>query len=377
MIRVLAICVSCLGFGAVANTNVCFDHFVDKQDYLKSLKRVQTGSTEPNARLNDYTLLYIAAEGGTVEQMKLLLEHGADPSIASRQQARPISATVLGRCYVDKLRVLLNAGVPVDYEFQFSGASGTHLLHEAVKLNDLRCLRLLIDRGADVQVQDNFNRTPFFFSASKKAVRLLYENGAKPFHISEWKKDAFYYSVEQNREQLYRSLLKYIWRTRLNEVEIDSKKTSNNNRDSDLDRQLEDAISANCSSDFVVGQLEAGLPVNYQMSIYNGASLLHRAVALSSEKCVMLLTNRDANVNIKNDLGRTPTHYLIDAYMLSILLENGACILIKDVYGFDSVHRAILHSVVEAIYAFRRMLQQDEYDWRQNCTPFMDWNWSD
>ena len=103
------------------------------------------------------TPFWRAAQSGDVELMKLLLEHGADPKIATAHNVTPLAAAS-GIGWVEGIT------------FQWSEAE------------DLEAVKMCLDVGIDPNIADDEGRTALHGAAHKGAnevVKLLVERGAK------------------------------------------------------------------------------------------------------------------------------------------------------------------------------------------------------
>jgi ankyrin repeat protein len=149
------------------------------------------------------TALMRAALYSDVETMRVLVERGADVRVPSRDGTAPILRTTHD---LDKMRFLLDRGVPVDDLAMVAAASvpGSRTALElllahggngrasvpaytalmaAAGTGDIEAVRCLLDHGADVKA-----RTPSGFTAligaalsgNAKVVALLLERGADP-----------------------------------------------------------------------------------------------------------------------------------------------------------------------------------------------------
>jgi uncharacterized protein len=104
------------------------------------------------------TPFFRAAFGGDVEVMKLLLAHGADPNIDTKDHTTPLMA-------------LMGVGYTLAID------------HHRSRQEDVEALRLLLDLGADVNGANDQGMTPLMGAAhrgaSEQEIRMLVERGAK------------------------------------------------------------------------------------------------------------------------------------------------------------------------------------------------------
>ncbi|MEO5685048.1 MAG: ankyrin repeat domain-containing protein [Chitinophagaceae bacterium] len=96
-----------------------------------------------NAKLNGYSAVMAAALNGTVEEMKILLDNGADPNYFNQDS---ISAIWLAVPDYAKTSLLINAGANVQ---QVSREKSSVLLKLAAIPGSAALMQLLIDKGCD------------------------------------------------------------------------------------------------------------------------------------------------------------------------------------------------------------------------------------
>lgn len=103
------------------------------------------------------TPFFRAAFGGDVEVMKLLLAHGADPNIATKDHTSPLMG--------------------------FAGVGYTLAIdHHRSPKEDMEALKLLLELGADVNAANDQGMTPLMGAAHRGAneeIKVLVEHGAK------------------------------------------------------------------------------------------------------------------------------------------------------------------------------------------------------
>ena len=115
--------------------------------------------------------IVLASMTGDLENVKLLLAHGADPSPGLSQ------AVTYG--YPDVTRALIAAGASA----AVSESSGINLLHWAAMTNHPEVIPVLAQAGAQVNATDEFNYTPLMYAATidfgdAEVVKALLKAGA-------------------------------------------------------------------------------------------------------------------------------------------------------------------------------------------------------
>jgi uncharacterized protein len=113
-----------------------------------------------------------AALSGDIEVMRLLLEHGADPNIATTQGSTALMAAsginwIPGQTYtrseadyVEAVKLCLERGAPVDA----SNSLGLTAMHGAANRGWVSIMQILADHGAQIDAKDKQGRTPLVFA---------------------------------------------------------------------------------------------------------------------------------------------------------------------------------------------------------------------
>jgi ankyrin repeat protein len=117
--------------------------------------------------------LLLASMTGDIDNVKLLLAHGAIPFAALAQ------AVTFG--YPDIVRLLISAGAPA----KLTEGSGINLLHWAVIANRPAVIPALVEAGVDINAQDGSGFTPLMYAATidfggTESLRALLKAGADP-----------------------------------------------------------------------------------------------------------------------------------------------------------------------------------------------------
>lgn len=114
---------------------------------------------EAGANPNDGVTLTIAASGGDLAVLELLLAHGADPNCPwATDGSAPLYAILHWAVQSDGIRWLLEHGADPDPVFTPTGATPLHL---AAMRWDVALVELLLARGADISRPRRDGRTPY------------------------------------------------------------------------------------------------------------------------------------------------------------------------------------------------------------------------
>lgn len=182
----------------------------DGRDPLPLIKELLNKGADPNLRTNTVpvhglmqfdgswvnfdgqTPFIRAALSGDIEVMRLLLEHGADPNIATTQGSTALMAasginwipaqtyTRSEADYVEAVKLCLDRGADVNA----TNSLGMMAIHGAANRGWESIIQILADHGAKLDVKDNGGRTPMIFAqgiflairppeAKPKAIALL------------------------------------------------------------------------------------------------------------------------------------------------------------------------------------------------------------
>jgi len=182
----------------------------DGRDPLPLIKELLAKGADPNRRTDTYpvhglmqfdgswvnfdgqTPFIRAALSGDIEVMRLLLEHGADPNIATAQGSTALMAAsginwIPGQTYthpeadyLEAVKLCLDRGADVSA----TNSLGMQAIHGAANRGWESIIQILADHGAKLDVKDNAGRTPMIFAqgiflairppeAKPKAIALL------------------------------------------------------------------------------------------------------------------------------------------------------------------------------------------------------------
>jgi ankyrin repeat protein len=143
---------------------------------LKSLAKQRTAVNA--AQPDGTTALHWAAHWNDLESVNLLLKAGADPKVANRYGATPLSeAAVNGNAAI--VEALLKAGASAK---SLTTADGETVLMTAARAGKADAVKILLDNGADVNAVENYRgQTALMWAAAERhpeVVKLLLAHGA-------------------------------------------------------------------------------------------------------------------------------------------------------------------------------------------------------
>ncbi|KAI0169704.1 hypothetical protein GGR52DRAFT_478508 [Hypoxylon sp. FL1284] len=131
------------------------------------------------------TALQGACEAGRKDIVSLLLQHGVDPNLGGGSEAPPMLATAI-RAEEEILELLVKAKARIDV-LGCEDNTSTPLISAAAYMPQ-SSLQLLLDAGADINLQDGEGDTALIIAASRgdaDVVSFLLDNGADIMHSNK------------------------------------------------------------------------------------------------------------------------------------------------------------------------------------------------
>lgn len=249
------------------------------------------------------TPLHSAVSYGNTEIVKLLIQNGADVKAENNDGARPLNMAINPNTY-NALLVLIGN----DADINHCNDWGAHLLHNiAARGTALANASYLLEHGVDVNVQDDFGRTPLSFTTWSEnpdgMSKFLILNGANvnPSNCKDAKTGECYTdfttplhaAVNHGQPELTRNLV-------MNGARVNVYN----------DEGLTPLHYAVMSGDAVIVQylIDNGAFLNVPEKIM-GSTELHLAVAMGYSDIEEILLRNGANMDMVDFKGKTPLDY--------------------------------------------------------------------
>ena len=165
---------------------------------VEEVGRLLERGADPNEKNEEvyFTPLMLAVKGGHLGAVKLLLEAGADPNasfgIAHVGFFTPLEMAVRSgiKNRLEMIDVLIAGGALLNPPPEFDESP----LMAAISMNDIEMIKALLQRGSDVNWEDNFGNTALVNAVTDgnrtaDVVRVLLEAGADPNKPMLWSGD--------------------------------------------------------------------------------------------------------------------------------------------------------------------------------------------
>ena len=124
----------------------------------------------------NFTPLHVAAEYGSVELARILIDAGANVNVQNEWDSTPLHVAA-SRGKVEISRMLIGAGADVDAQDEV----GWTPLHWAAWNGEIESVRMLIDAGARKDIHNNKGRLPYELTYNQELKKLLKPNLSESF----------------------------------------------------------------------------------------------------------------------------------------------------------------------------------------------------
>jgi ankyrin repeat protein len=153
--------------------------------------------------------IWYACAHNQKEIVTLLLDNGLDVN-----HSRPITGNdqaIYG--YLDFVETSNNLSIDAQFNFKVQDSQGGEsLLHHAVKNGHLSMVKLLIERGANINIQDESGNSALHYAAAngkKDVIKYLLENNADPQLVNVKEQKAIDYSNIKGLNEITALLIEF------------------------------------------------------------------------------------------------------------------------------------------------------------------------
>lgn len=125
-------------------------------DYAEKLKQMTEDgiATDAENNVDGVTALHVAAQGGHLDAVDVLLEAGAAPTVADDDKRTPLSLAIKGN-YGEVAAALVKYGADANTVFVDDEGVEHNLLFDAILIENEDFAKLLIEKGADLYYKDD------------------------------------------------------------------------------------------------------------------------------------------------------------------------------------------------------------------------------
>ncbi|KAK0701319.1 ankyrin repeat-containing domain protein, partial [Lasiosphaeris hirsuta] len=125
------------------------------------------------------TALHCAVRAGSSELVDMLIKVGADLSVADSWGSLPLHLAKFCHDDTDLIKLCLQPGIDIDVREKGLGQTA---LAFAAKMNYVRGVEFLLERGSDLEATDDYGDIALFVSVlgrAPKSIEILLSRGAE------------------------------------------------------------------------------------------------------------------------------------------------------------------------------------------------------
>lgn len=235
--------------------------------------------------------IHEAVEAGDMERVNAILVQNPDQMLKKNEKGNtPLHVAAAGG-YAAIVRLLLDKGA----DLQALGEYGFTPLHTALVARQREIVKILIERGADVNALDRFGRPPLiwvpWFTDDVESADLLIQKGADVNFVTVEGASAFNTALYSDRRGLIRLFLERGVRLPEDETTI---------------RDYLNSCASSGNMELFARLLQAGGNLHFKNRF--GGSLLHQAASGGAHEMAEMLIARGLPVDGMDRYGLTPLH---------------------------------------------------------------------
>ena len=299
----------------------------------------------------------IAIDMGQMELVTYMLDHGADVNFIALGSA-PIHRVALSG-NTEVMRLLIDRHADVNIQ----DSNGMTPLHIAARSGGMQAVQLLLASKAQLDMLNRERETSLHQAASQghiEVVALLKEYGSN-YRIRDLDGAVpLSKAIERGQESVVRFLLKHMNQEDLQNpdnaflhaaVRVKNPAIVVLLLDSGIDLEILDKhgrtafsyTSSDCDKSIYEAFLEKGTNINARVG--DGATLLHEMATVGNLAAMQYLLDRNADVHELTNEGDTVFHYAVahgrHTDVFQFLLDNGADIEARNKLGETPLHKAV------------------------------------
>lgn len=170
---------------------------------------VEKGADVFTSNNSGHSPIWYACSNNQKEIVSLFLDHGVDVNFSKPVAEDTSSMNDYLDWIVSATNIAVDSSFTLNSSYSYGGES---LLHIATKKGNLSMVKLLIDAGANINIQDESGNTPLHYSAAsgkKDVVKYLLENKADATIVNVKEQKAIDYSNVKGFNEITELILKH------------------------------------------------------------------------------------------------------------------------------------------------------------------------
>jgi ankyrin repeat protein len=269
--------------------------------------------------------LHIAAKNGNVEEVRRLIESGADVNEKDQYGNTPLHSSINELVDIELPELLITHGADVNEKDQ----TGRAPIHLATNFQHKKLVELLIEHGADINMGGELGWTPLHEAShgSFDMMRFLVEHGADVNVQDDSGSTPLHNAVSRGSPKPIEFLVKHCANIYTEDKygdkpirSLDRRNSRNAEEHKKMEQLLKSGVEEGCATKLLFDEVKKG-----------------------NIKVVESLIEDKADVNAKDSSGYTPLHWAVDKKCkeaAQLLIDNGADVSANDNYGWKILHWA-------------------------------------
>jgi ankyrin repeat protein len=182
-------------------------HFASEHGHLENVKFLVEKGADISAKDGDEkTALHLASENGHFNPAQCLLENGADSKVKSKFEKTALHLAA-EKGHFETVQILLENGADIQDTDIFEKTA----LHFASERGHFETVQSLLEMGAKINVTDIFDKTPLHMASERghlKIVQILLDKNANFLAKDIVEKTALNFASEKGHDEVVESLIR-------------------------------------------------------------------------------------------------------------------------------------------------------------------------